>query len=374
MNILFVCGGLEPGKDGVGDYTGKLAEALSKYGIQCQLLSLNDKYISEIEESRWGGKIKTLRLPNGISWKTRIKRAKDLIDQFNPDFIMLQYVPFSFHHKGLPWKLKTRLKIIAGDRRWCIMFHELWVGIDKEAALKIKLWGLLQRYLIRRMLKEIDPIRIYTQSSLYKSILSDMGVFAQLLPLFSNIKPVYNNFEKDVSVFKCLLFGTVHHGAPVEDFVDEILNISKIYEKRLVFIFLGKTNNGLDEWISVLNRKKVKFVILGQLEEKLVSENIWQCDLGISTTPYFQVEKSGTVAAMREHGLPVLCVARDWTPVVNNNSPCIDWIIRYEKGRLLELINNSHSGKFEISSAKVSELLLKSLETIELTNNCENFS
>jgi hypothetical protein len=31
-------------------------------------------------------------------------------------------------------------------------------------------------------------------------------------------------------------------------------------------------------------------------------------DLGVTTTPILLAEKSGTVAAMQEHELPVLCI------------------------------------------------------------------
>ena len=38
--LLFICGGLEPGKDGIGDYARRIARRLADYGHHSLLLSL----------------------------------------------------------------------------------------------------------------------------------------------------------------------------------------------------------------------------------------------------------------------------------------------------------------------------------------------
>mgnify|MGYP003474349261 CR=1 FL=1 len=42
MKILFICGSLEPGKDGVGDYTRRFCGELLKMNYEVQILSIND--------------------------------------------------------------------------------------------------------------------------------------------------------------------------------------------------------------------------------------------------------------------------------------------------------------------------------------------
>ena len=50
MKIMFICGSLEPGKDGVGDYTRRLCAHLKKHHIEVGILAYNDKFInSELE-------------------------------------------------------------------------------------------------------------------------------------------------------------------------------------------------------------------------------------------------------------------------------------------------------------------------------------
>ena len=42
MKFAFICGSLEPGRNGVGDYTRRLAGELAAQGHECLLVSLND--------------------------------------------------------------------------------------------------------------------------------------------------------------------------------------------------------------------------------------------------------------------------------------------------------------------------------------------
>ena len=39
-----------------------------------------------------------------------------------------------------------------------------------------------------------------------------------------------------------------------------------------------------------------------------------KCQFGVTSIPYYLTEKSGSVAAMIDHGLNILCIARTWEP------------------------------------------------------------
>ena len=62
--------------------------------------------------------------------------------------------------------------------------------------------------------------------------------------------------------------------------------------------------------------KELSFVIsqLGEQPSKAISKEFQNCDLGVSTTPYDIIGKSGVTAAMLEHGLPVLAFDDGDTP------------------------------------------------------------
>ncbi|WAC39053.1 hypothetical protein [Pedobacter sp. SL55] len=65
-----------------------------------------------------------------------------------------------------------------------------------------------------------------------------------------------------------------------------------------------------------MNQQKIHYDVLGIQPDSVISKLFTASDLGISTTPYYLSDKSGSVAAMLEHALPVLCVSRKWIPSV----------------------------------------------------------
>ena len=113
MKIVFICSCLEPGRDGVGDYTGRLAAELIRVGHEVSLLALNDRFANAIlsgDQERDGIKIPVLRLPSTLSDQDKTVHATNWINSVNPDLLSLQFVPFGFNPKGLPFGLS---KILA---------------------------------------------------------------------------------------------------------------------------------------------------------------------------------------------------------------------------------------------------------------------
>src|SRR5690606_23289428 len=95
MKILFICGALEEGKDGVGDYTRRLAGELVRHGHQATIIAYNDRHISTIMDSvQQDGDtaVQVLRLPSVLKAKEKVKLSRDYAQQFQPDWISLQLV------------------------------------------------------------------------------------------------------------------------------------------------------------------------------------------------------------------------------------------------------------------------------------------
>src|SRR5258708_22206609 len=91
-----------------------------------------------------GKSIKTFRFDLGLSWNARSVRARLWIEAFSPDWISLQFVCFGFNSKGFVHDLVKPLSRICEGYRIHWMFHELWVGIDADARLKLRVWGWFQ--------------------------------------------------------------------------------------------------------------------------------------------------------------------------------------------------------------------------------------
>src|SRR5690606_612709 len=196
VRILFICGSLEPGRNGVGDYTRILAAELMRLRHEVRLVALHDYAVSgQVEEVQDG--VVCCRLSPELSWADRTRSLVGIISEFQPDVVSLQFVPFSFHHKGVPiafnGSLKRALRAVessGSQPRWQIMFHETWLGVSRYDRMKHRLIGGLQRWLAKRMVRLVRPVAIHTSNAFYIEVLRRAGISAQRLPLFSNFHGV----------------------------------------------------------------------------------------------------------------------------------------------------------------------------------------
>lgn len=337
MNILFICGSIEPGKDGVGDYTRRLCGELVRIGHENRILALCDNHSTSFtneNQSIDGRDILVHRIPALSSIRQRILWSQDILNKFKPDWISLQFVPYSFDPKGLPFWLPSFLNQLKGNHKWHIMFHELWIGMESNATFKSKCIGLLQKGIVLKILKGKEKILINTQTDLYQSKISDLGYNAQILPLFSNIiKNTESNLEKTSDDFelKLCLFGSIHYGAPIEKFIKDLKQVLLVSKKirTLKFIFIGNCGSAIEEWKKVLVANKINFVVTGFATDLEISNFLLSCQYGISTTPYVLNQKSGSLATMFDHQLPVLCTARSWTVNGFDQRKCLN-LINYQ--------------------------------------------
>ena len=88
MRILFICGCLQPAKDGVGDYVRSLAESCILQGNECAAIALNDPYVAQTAESVLPAgetQLISLRLPSTMPWSQRIHKCPGVFGlDFNP--------------------------------------------------------------------------------------------------------------------------------------------------------------------------------------------------------------------------------------------------------------------------------------------------
>lgn len=334
MKILFICGSAEPGKDGVGDYTRRMCHGLLKYNHEGQMLSLCDhEAISFTSGNQMVQEtaVKVYRIPFSASNSKRFIWLQDVLNDFEPDWISLQFVPYSFQLKGLPFWLPSFLKKLKGHHKWHIMFHELWLGIDIESSFKHKCIGRLQQVIIEKLIKKMKPRFVTTQNKLYQFFLQSHDINAEVLSICGNI-PLTAVRKEELEFTQFVLFGTIHPGAPFEDFVEDLMTNSNEFKKAIKFVFIGKNGSEIANYTTTLENYNVSYEVLGIQSEKQISQVLKNSDFAISTTPYYQTEKSGVYAAYREHQIKTICVSRKWTPTKGQYD--IPQIIKYEKNKL----------------------------------------
>lgn len=393
MNIAFICGSLEPGKDGVGDYLRRLSLELLQQGHHVSLIAINDTYV--VEDSLEPQDLvdltfSVIRLPRLEMYSLELFLLRTWLVKFDADLISLHFVPFSFHAKGLSLKLAKKMRYLGEGRKLHIMFHELWLGMERQASFKYIIWGNLQRWLIKQLLRELKPQLVTTHTPLYQWHLKNLGCEAAILPLFSNIpvtaddpvesiahqqcrsdyrqqaltavnaaqtrfnkNQLYHNRYKGTRTLDFVVFGTISSDAPFAAFASEARDYAEKHHLRISLTFIGRCGQEMGNWVSLWSDAGMEFKVLGEQPQKIISATLRKASFGLCTTPVALVGKSGSVAAMRAHALPVICITKPWTPVGMPDWSRPEDIREYQPGQFRECIEHqvAVAPVFQVSDA-----------------------
>lgn len=316
MKILFLTPSLEE-RGGVSDYTLRLAGALRESGNNVRCVSLNER---RGVFAKGGDRMSVIQ-----PWKERVKSLQGILDEFLPDIVSLQFVPYGFQSKGLPIGLPDYLGCLKGAFRWHVMFHELWIGEEDHYTLFQRATGWLQRSIISR-LASLKPVVVHTSNPEYLSRLQNIGFSARELPLFGNIpvsevtsgirpslrlnaSPALQSHE-DPWIFA--IFGGIHPGWDMTGFLRSLRSARlRAGKSRCLFMRLGKGGKAGEEIWRAMQRiggSDFSFFSLGESAPEIISQHLQVADFGIMTTPLHLMGKSGSAVAMREHGLPIIAV------------------------------------------------------------------
>jgi len=322
MKILFLCSCLEPGKDGVGDYIQILANELLVHQQEVSILAINDPFLS-VNEKEKTQPIPSLRLSNKESWSSRIIKSRNWIDEIKPDHIMWHFVIYGYHHRGFSFRpLHLISRLLKNYSQVSIMFHELWIGAAKEDSLKDKAIGEIHKLLIKYLVWDLKPVKVFTSNSTYVRLLKREEIDSFLLPIFSNIpyipgaeilfkdllnaKGVINSGE----TLKLGIFGTIPFIWQKEKFIAKLRK-----SKSSVILFIaGRSNQCTAATLKEELKKEIPSLNIVIIEEQpvaIISGFLQYIDLGITLTAPQLLEKSGVYAAYMEHGLPTLLAGLD---------------------------------------------------------------
>jgi hypothetical protein len=315
--------------DGVGDYTRRLAAELTFGGHECALIAMADSQVARPTESDFGdayASIRGLRLPARDSWPLRLQRAMDFRQGFAPDWVSWQIVLYGFDPRGLSFGLGRRLREVSGRCRSQIMFHELWIGEAEGASFKQRLVGKAQRQIIKDLLQKLRPMVVHTHTPLYQYLLKRLGYSARILPLFGNIplaprlSPDWlkrnwpdGGAQVDVSnrakIWIFVIFGSIHPEWDADDFRLKATEAASRAGKKCLFISIGRPGGPGERVLRGLRQHEGntwRVLQLGQQAQENISQCLLAADFGVSAVPPENIFKSGTAAAMTEHGLPIL--------------------------------------------------------------------
>jgi hypothetical protein len=172
---------------------------------------------------------------------------------------------------------------------------------------------------------------VHTSNDTYRDILRADAVPAETLPLFGSIPPVAHvppatwlpailagpgrdalrGDRRDWWVF--VLFGTLHPVWPPEPLLRQLQAAAVSAGKRVAFVSVGHLGAGEALWhqMSETYASTIPMFRLGPQSDARISELLHSADFGVATTPLPLIGKSATVAAMFDHGLPVVVNRED---------------------------------------------------------------
>ena len=286
MKICFISSQKESKQCGITDYVELIALELEKLGHQIERYIIKKGY----------GELNNLP---------------------NADLYSFQFAPYAYANNGMPMIILNFLSRKLQNKRVHLNFHEIWVGAYPRANWKERGIGWLQKKLILALINKCKPAWITTSNAAALDRLKQLGIPARLHYLFGNIP--FSTFAKvkpKGQSLKVAFFGTPYADFPYHKLGDFLSILTKTSAKKLEIILIGRQREdaGSDHLYSMC--KKNEFVIerTGELSTNLISEKLQECSLGVSTTPYDVIGKSGATAAMLEHGLPVLAFDDGDTP------------------------------------------------------------
>jgi len=324
VRIAFVTSGLEPGRDGVGDYARLLSGELERQGHSTAIVSLHDSFVTGGKVERLGDGA-SLRLGQDLDWDVRFQRAGAFLEQFSPDWVSVQFVAYGFDPKGIVFAQVSRFHRLLDKRATHFNFHELWIGNQRDAALKARVLGWLQRRSIVRLLRQCRPRLVTTTNGLYHALLQASGVKCFTLPIFGNI-PIEcrdrgwldaqlrsSGIADRTCHWLFVFFGTLHPEWLPEPLFFRILTASRTAGKSPVILLLGRPSGGKQRWLEWEKTygTQVRFLDLGEQPPERVADVFQSADAGISTMPIELIGKSGSAAGMFDHGLPVIVSRSD---------------------------------------------------------------
>jgi len=320
VKIIFLCGSLEEGRDGVGDYTRTLASAMAKSGHSILCVALNDPYISQkvchvnLHFTNFTSIPSAIRYSNVSTWSSKIDSLNNLTKIFQPDWVSLQYVPYSFSRFGIPIRFIFNLVKLKATWKWHIMFHELWRSGHEN--IKAFIISLLQKILVKSFAMFLQSSIVHTSIDHYVSLLRGINISASILPIHSNISVPQKRVPDKINSLRWIFiffgsFDSKWQSEPLFKYIDEARESAGISE--CIFWRVGRSSLlGNYIWTQIscaearLRYPAFRFIEHGEQSEASVSRLLLKASFGISMAPLQWIGKSGSVAAMIAHGLPVI--------------------------------------------------------------------
>jgi glycosyltransferase involved in cell wall biosynthesis len=298
MKIDIINNALPPRQDAIGQYTGKVAAALEEMGHEIRILAEEGYNYDPI----MGVEIFPAFGTNPIQETHKLTKA---IQERKPDWVLLQYNPFSYGRRGynpaLPSVIK-KLHIDVPSTRIAVMAHETFV--PRHVNFQFFVMALWQRPQFRIIGNAADVLFISVET--WAKDLKDWFPKTKVIhmPVPSNMPRVSISRQEarerlgiNLSSPVIGLFGTAHASrlmSTVQKTVERALKINK--ETRLVYI-------GPDRAVVEPLFGDVGVYTDGHVDDDEVSRRFAAMDITLSTFVDGVSSRRGSLMTSLQHGI-----------------------------------------------------------------------
>jgi glycosyltransferase involved in cell wall biosynthesis len=288
LKILFITSPARPRKCGITDYLDLLSKELEKKGHQVLRRTINS--------------------PEDFGTFSTDLSAIDLCS--------IQFSPYGFSSNGISGPYLNKFANKLTGKKTHLVFHEIWIGAYPRAKIKEKVMGWRQKREILKFVKVLNPSVAFGTNSAALNRLKKEGIQAKYLYLFGNIPYSPSPTGSSNEHFRVAFFGTAYENFPYELMVARLKCITK-QKIELRIIGRQRESMGLEKIRSMAQKHEFKISMTNELPPLEISKELQNCSIGVSTTPYDVLGKSGATAAMLEHGLPIYAYDDGDTPKEN---------------------------------------------------------
>lgn len=303
-----------------------------------------------------------IRFSQTCTRKDRITKANEYINCFKPEWISLQYVPYGFNKKGMPFYLPATFEQFNTKAKWHIMFHETWVGMSVSSPFAHRMYGYFQKHILAILIKKLKPRLVTTTNRVYQLALQKKKISAACLPLFSNISvekqdedfisALEEKYKVDLKTggnFKLGIFGTLYPEANLCKVVPAFIK-EKGADKKVVIILFGKNSRPAElEKLKQALPSAVVVIELGELSAHNTSHIFKLLNEAVLCTPIEYLGKSGAYAALRLHEVKVATlssapITKYEKEIMQYNDylfkrPSYKWSVQYIKDKFIALLD-----------------------------------
>lgn len=327
MKIVFLCASLEPGRDGVGDYTRRIAAECTMLGHRCTAIALHDPHVANESETVEDG-VNFVRLPATETWSNKhLSRICARVKEAEPEWVSWQFVAYGYHPKGLvPASLRELAARLRGPRSH-MMLHELWIGLETDSRRWPRLVGWAQRAGLLKLLRDYPPHALHTSNPTYQAELARLGFKAGVLGLFGNVPVAAPEREAGEILARFVAgaagaarntwligvtFGTLHPQWKPEATIEWLLATASRRGLQPALIAAGRIGAHGAAILEKFSQRNILVCVTGEQDGRTISQLLRAADYGIAPHPWALIGKSGSAAALLEHGLPVAVPRDDW--------------------------------------------------------------